>query len=158
METLLSIFKSITAMNLPWSPFRIINIIGSEWKENEIDLIIFNRNKGIICLEAKAGHVHCEEGIWYYSSGKEMRDPFAQANSNKWKLNNEIYNFYLNNEILWQYWQNAQRSYHKSLIWHTKVLSPCRESAGSVTLHPDMLCSGRKCWQALFPAILDKVR
>lgn len=80
--------------------FRFINIIDSEWKENEIDFVIFNRNKGIICLEAKAGQVHCEEGIWYYSSGKEMRDPFAQANSNKWKLNNEIYNFYHNNEIL----------------------------------------------------------
>ena len=80
--------------------FRIINIIDSEWKENEIDFVIFNRNKGIICLEAKAGHIHCEEGIWYYSSGKEMRDPFAQANSNKWKLNNEIYSFYHNNEIL----------------------------------------------------------
>ena len=80
--------------------FRIINIIDSEWKENEIDFVIFNRNKGIICLEAKAGHIHCDEGIWYYSSGKEMRDPFAQANSNKWKSNNEIYNFYHNNEIL----------------------------------------------------------
>ena len=38
--------------------FRIINIIDSEWKENEIDFVIFNRNKGIICLEAKAGHIH----------------------------------------------------------------------------------------------------
>ena len=80
--------------------FRIINIIDSEWKENEIDFVIFNRNKGIICLEAKAGQVHCEQGIWYYSSGAEMRDPFAQANSNKWKLNNEIYRFYRNNDIL----------------------------------------------------------
>ena len=70
--------------------FRIINIIDSEWKENEIDFVIFNRNKGIICLEAKAGHIHCEEEIWYYSSGKEMRDPFAQANSNKWKLSKAI--------------------------------------------------------------------
>lgn len=80
--------------------FRIINIIDSEWKENEIDFVIFNRNKGIICLEAKAGQVLCEQGIWYYSSGAEMRDPFAQANSNKWKLHNEIYRFYRNNEIL----------------------------------------------------------
>lgn len=80
--------------------FRIINIVDSEWKENEIDFVIFNRNKGIVCLEAKAGQVSCEEGIWYYSSGKEMRDPFAQANSNKWKLHNEIYRFYRNNDIL----------------------------------------------------------
>lgn len=80
--------------------FHIINIVDSEWKENEIDFVIFNRNKGIICLEAKAGQVHCEQGIWYYSSGSEMRDPFAQANSNKWKLHNEIYRFYRNNDIL----------------------------------------------------------
>lgn len=70
--------------------FRIINIVDSEWKENEIDFVIFNRNKGIICLEAKAGQVRCEEGVWYYSSGKEMRDPFTQADSNKWKLNKGI--------------------------------------------------------------------
>ena len=80
--------------------FHIINIVDSEWKENEIDFVIFNRNKGIICLEAKAGQMHCEQGIWYYSSGSEMRDPFAQANSNKWKLHNEIYRFYRNNDIL----------------------------------------------------------
>lgn len=80
--------------------FRIINIVDSEWKENEIDFVIFNRNKGIICLEAKAGQVRCEEGVWYYSSGKEMRDPFTQADSNKWKLNKEIQKFYRNNEIL----------------------------------------------------------
>lgn len=80
--------------------FRIINIVDSEWKENEIDFVIFNRNKGIICLEAKAGQVRCEQGIWYYSSGAEMRDPFTQANGNKWKLHNEIYRFYRNNDIL----------------------------------------------------------
>ena len=35
--------------------FRMVNIVDSEWKENEIDFVIFNRKKGIICLEAKAG-------------------------------------------------------------------------------------------------------
>lgn len=80
--------------------FRIINVTNDDWKENEIDFVIFNRHKGIICLEAKAGRVQCIDGQWYYASGREMRDPFGQANSNKWKLNNEIYSFYGNNDIL----------------------------------------------------------
>lgn len=80
--------------------FRIINVTNDNWKENEIDFVIFNRHKGIICLEAKAGRVQCVDGQWYYASGREMRDPFSQANSNKWKLNNEIYSFYGNNDIL----------------------------------------------------------
>lgn len=80
--------------------FRIINLANNDWKENEIDFVIFNRQKGIICLEAKAGHVQCIDGKWYYASGREMRDPFEQANSNKWKLKNEIYSFYGNNDIL----------------------------------------------------------
>lgn len=80
--------------------FRIINIIDNEWKENEIDFVVFNRKKGLLCIEAKAGKVTCQNGIFYYSSGMEMRDPFQQANSNKWKLFNQIYNFYHNNEIL----------------------------------------------------------
>lgn len=80
--------------------FRIINITNEDWKENEIDFVIFNRHKGLICLEAKAGRVQCINGQWYYASGREMRDPFGQANSNKWKLYNEIYSFYGNNDIL----------------------------------------------------------
>lgn len=80
--------------------FRIINVINGDWKENEIDFVIFNRHKGIICLEAKAGHIRCDDGQWYYSSGRGMRDPFNQANSNKWKLYNEINSFYRNNNIL----------------------------------------------------------
>ena len=64
--------------------FRIINIIDNEWKENEIDFVVFNKNKGLLCIEAKAGKVTCQNGIWYYASGLEMRDPFQQVNSNKW--------------------------------------------------------------------------
>ena len=80
--------------------FRIINIVDNEWKENEIDFVVFNKQKGLLCIEAKAGKVSCQNGIWYYASGLEMRDPFQQANSNKWKLFNQIYNFYCNNEVL----------------------------------------------------------
>lgn len=80
--------------------FHIVNVTNDDWKENEIDFVIFNRHKGIVCLEAKAGRVQCTNGQWYYASGHKMRDPFGQANSNKWKLYNEIFSFYGNNDIL----------------------------------------------------------
>lgn len=79
--------------------FRIIRLEDNTWKENEIDFVIFNRKKGILSLEAKAGKVDCKRGIWYYASGKEMRDPFSQANANRWKLNKYIEDFYKTKEI-----------------------------------------------------------
>lgn len=79
--------------------FRIIKVEDNTWKENEIDFVIFNKNKGLLCLEAKAGNVYCERGIWHYGSGKEMRDPFAQANSNRWKLSKYMEDFYQTQEI-----------------------------------------------------------
>lgn len=79
--------------------FRIIRIEDNTWKENEIDFVIFNRYKGILCIEAKAGNIYCESGIWHYGSGKEMRDPFAQANSNRWKLSNYIEEVFHSKEI-----------------------------------------------------------
>ena len=57
-------------------------------RESETDFVIFHPQKGLICLEAKAGHVYCDEGIWYYGSGKRMKNggPYRQADTNKWKL------------------------------------------------------------------------
>lgn len=77
----------------------IVKLIDDEWKEKEIDFVIFNRRKGILCLEAKAGNVTCVDGIWFYSSGIEMKDPFRQANDSKWQLDTYIKDFYGNNSI-----------------------------------------------------------
>lgn len=57
-------------------------------RESETDFVIFNPQKGILCLEAKAGHVLCQRGIWYYGSGIQMKHggPYRQADMNKWKL------------------------------------------------------------------------
>ena len=57
-------------------------------RESETDFVIFHPQKGILCLEAKAGHVRCHQGKWYYGSGVEMSrgGPFRQADLNKWKL------------------------------------------------------------------------
>lgn len=57
-------------------------------RESETDFVVFNPKKGILCLEAKAGHVYCAQGTWYYGSGLKMRHggPYKQADMNKWKL------------------------------------------------------------------------
>lgn len=68
--------------------FRISNVVDNVFHESETDFIIFNREKGLLCLEAKAGSVRYENGYWYYASGLPMHNggPFNQASSNKWKL------------------------------------------------------------------------
>lgn len=68
--------------------FRISNVADNVFHESETDFIIYNKDKGVICLEAKAGHVRYDNGYWYYGNGIPMHNggPFNQASSNKWKL------------------------------------------------------------------------
>ena len=56
--------------------------------ESETDFVVLNRHKGLVCIEAKAGHVSYRDGNWYYQSGLKMPHdgPFQQAAQNKWKL------------------------------------------------------------------------
>ena len=72
--------------------FRITEIKDDKLVESETDFVIYNRTKGILCLEAKAGHVRYEAGRWLYESGIEMAHggPFNQADSAKWKLRDHI--------------------------------------------------------------------
>ena len=68
--------------------FRITTVKSGILHENETDFVIFNRKKGIICLEAKAGQVKYSEGQWRYKDNTPMHNggPFNQADANKWKL------------------------------------------------------------------------
>ncbi len=72
--------------------FRITAVKDGTFRESETDFIIYNRFKGIICLEAKAGAVSYNNGRWYYESGLEMKHdgPFNQAKTNKWNLIDHI--------------------------------------------------------------------
>jgi len=72
--------------------FKIVNVVDNTLHESETDFVIFNAKKGIICLEAKAGHVYFESGDWYYGSGIKMKHggPYRQAANNKWKLKKYI--------------------------------------------------------------------
>lgn len=68
--------------------FKINTVVDDTVYESEADFIIYHPQKGILCIEAKAGMVSYENGQWLYASGKPMSGdgPFAQASGNKWKL------------------------------------------------------------------------
>lgn len=68
--------------------FRITTVNNSTFHESETDFVIYNRTKGLLCLEAKAGQISYSMGEWRYSNGTPMHNggPFNQADSNKWKL------------------------------------------------------------------------
>ena len=56
--------------------------------EGETDFVIFCSEKGILCIEAKAGNVKYQDGTWKYASGRVMKHggPYNQASKNKWDL------------------------------------------------------------------------
>lgn len=67
---------------------RLTVVSDNTFYESETDFLIFHPQKGVICLEAKAGQVKYEQGCWLYANGSPMHNdgPFNQASSNKWKL------------------------------------------------------------------------
>jgi len=80
--------------------FKMLDIIDSVWSEREIDFLVFNKEKGILVIEAKAGAVRCEQGIWKYGSGEDMkRSPFEQAQSAMYRLQKTIEEDLGNKEI-----------------------------------------------------------
>ena len=68
--------------------FVLVTNVAGMLHESETDFVVFHPQKGIICIEAKAGQVRCVEGKWFYGSGIEMSrgGPYRQADLNKWKL------------------------------------------------------------------------
>ena len=87
------IFESLKKLSDNYYVFhslKIKKVTNNIYYSNEIDFVVFNKYKGILCIEAKAGSVSCEQGVWYYASGVNMRNPFEQVESNKWKLSKRI--------------------------------------------------------------------
>jgi hypothetical protein len=56
--------------------------------ESETDFVVFHPEKGILCIEAKAGAVQYCDGAWRYANGDLMDHdgPYNQASQNKWKM------------------------------------------------------------------------
>lgn len=74
--------------------FHVSDVKKEVLHESETDFVVYHPQKGIICIEAKAGSIRYEDGDWKYSSGIVMKGdgPFNQAASNKWKLKRYIEN------------------------------------------------------------------
>lgn len=70
--------------------FKLASLKGTTWKEKEIDFVVYNQKRGIMLIEAKAGAVWCDHGIWRYGSGIEMKDPFKQADNGRWLFENAL--------------------------------------------------------------------
>ena len=68
--------------------FRIVTSDESVIRESETDFVVFSPEHGIICIEAKAGHVKYSGGTWRYGSGIEMSHdgPYNQASNSRYRL------------------------------------------------------------------------
>ena len=44
--------------------FRLSVVSGNTFHESETDFLVFHPQKGVICLEAKAGQVRYQNGCW----------------------------------------------------------------------------------------------
>lgn len=69
--------------------FKMLEVVdGKRVRQRETDFVIFHRKLGILCIEAKAGHIACKHGEWIYQSGISMRHggPYRQVDTFKWKL------------------------------------------------------------------------
>ncbi len=87
-DVMFEALKSLPNSCMVFHSFRLTDVKDGILKESETDFIIFDRERGILCLEAKAGAVSFRDGRWMYGNGTPMRSggPFRQAAANKWKL------------------------------------------------------------------------
>lgn len=69
--------------------FKIVSLENNSIQESETDFVIFHPEKGILCIEAKAGkHITYKNNSWFYGNGKEMKygSPYVQAQNNKYNF------------------------------------------------------------------------
>lgn len=78
------IFEALSKLPDDYYVFHSVTLVMRKFdkiSEHEIDFVVFNQNKGILCLEAKAGQVQYSNGAWRYANGDLMKHdgPFRQA-------------------------------------------------------------------------------
>lgn len=89
-------FDALDSLSDAWYVFHSFKIVGTDGdklQESECDFVIYNHEKGIVCLEAKAGSgIRYHHGEWLYSNGTVMSHdgPFRQAANNMYKLRDRI--------------------------------------------------------------------
>ena len=79
------VFKALSRLPDDYYVFHsvvISDVINHKMVEREIDFVVVNQKKGILCIEAKNGkNIHYVDRTWYYSFGREMKHggPYNQA-------------------------------------------------------------------------------
>lgn len=85
--------KVLTALEKLPAPWQVFNTV--EWRlpgdhgevTGEADIVVFHPQHGLLVIEIKAGQVEVREGVWYYASGRPMKQsPFSQARRNRYAL------------------------------------------------------------------------
>ena len=126
--------------------FKIVSTQDGIVRESETDFVVFHPEKGLLCVEAKAGHVSYSDGLWYYGSGIEMRHggPFEQARANMRKLMGLFEEMGLREELRNCKFLHAVwfPSVSKSEMRHVNLPSDADESI--VMLKEDLLDPGEK--------------
>ena len=87
-DVMFEALKSLPDSCMIFHSFRLTDVKAGILNESETDFIIFDRERGVLCLEAKAGAVSFRDGRWMYGNVTLMHSggPFRQAAANKWKL------------------------------------------------------------------------
>ncbi len=87
------VFERLKALPDDYTVFHSIWISSS--KEQEIDFLIFHKEKGILCLESKAGQVAYRSKRWYYGNGKEMKHggPYNQVRGAMYALLDKLHDY-----------------------------------------------------------------
>ncbi|MBR6106477.1 MAG: ATP-binding domain-containing protein [Oscillospiraceae bacterium] len=84
-------FQALSALPDSYYVFHSFTVIHTDdegLSECEVDFVIFHPEKGVLCIEAKAGNVQYQNGEWLYGDGTPMRHggPFRQASTNMHNL------------------------------------------------------------------------
>jgi len=118
--------------SLPW-----IEDEGGHISEGECDFLLLHPRHGMLAVEAKSGEVRYDgsQKQWYYGNGKEMKDPFLQAQDSVKRLNR-----LLNNKVL--AWRGANLAHgHAAAFPETDRMTgpiPPHVSPGIVLFKSDM--------------------
>ncbi len=78
-DVMFEALKSLPDSCMVFHSFRLTDVKDGILKESETDFIIFDRERGILCLEAKAGAVSFRNGRWMYGNGTPMRSEAARS-------------------------------------------------------------------------------
>lgn len=124
-------FKALSKLPETYYVFHsvsVINVMEDGLAESELDFVVFHPERGVLCIEAKAGNVQYRDGNWYYGSGKLMKHngPFKQVRNNMHDLMD-----YIDKQGMISVRRKCKFT---SAVWFPSVT---RDHFKSVTLPPD---------------------